>query len=276
MPYDNIYAIGDVQGCYTELQELLELVKFDRHRDQLWFVGDLVNRGPQSLEVLRFVRDLASHAITVLGNHELHLLAVAAGNGTFKMEDTLSAILHAPDHFELLSWLRQRQLLHHDPALGYTLVHAGIPPQWNISAAAIYAREVEAVLRDPDNPFWQQLYGNEPSSWRDDLTGIERLRYIINALTRMRFCTADGTLNLKLKAAVKTADESHLLPWFEIRPRRADQAKIIFGHWAALQGKVETPNVFALDTGCVWGHTLTAMRLQDQQKFSVPARQLHL
>ena len=273
MAYKNTYVIGDVQGCYTELQQLLALIQFDPKADQLWFVGDLVNRGPQSLAVLRFVHRLADHAITVLGNHELYLLAIAAGVVFPKAEDTLTAVLQAPDRELLFSWLVHCPLLHHDPKLGYTLVHAGIPPQWNRQEAQAYARESEGAIRANQKAFWQQYYGNKVCAWSAHLTHIERVHYALNALTRIRFCTADGQLNLTLKT--KVAQDNRLKPWFKYWQRRTANDNIIFGHWSALRGHVDVPQVFALDTGCVWGQHLTAMRLPDQRLFSVPAQRSH-
>jgi bis(5'-nucleosyl)-tetraphosphatase (symmetrical) len=267
MTDQTIYAIGDVQGCFDDLQALLKLIDFNSARDRLWFVGDLVNRGPKSLEVLRFIYGLGERAVTVLGNHDLHLLAVAAGAQPLQASDTLSEILAAPDRETLLNWLRHCPLMHHDSAAGYTLVHAGIPPQWSLSDALSYAKEVEQALQDPSSGFLEQLYGNEPSEWSESLNGWDRLRYITNALTRMRFCSATGKLNLTLKETAVTTDPQ-LLRWFEIEKRNTSGENIIFGHWAALRGKVNTPHVFALDTGCVWGGALTAMRLRDQKIFS--------
>lgn len=267
------YAIGDVQGCFLELQQMLEKINFNRDRDKLWFTGDLVNRGPDSLKTLRFVKELQEKnlAITVLGNHELHLLAVVFAQATLKPKDTLDEILQAPDCLELCHWLRQQPLLHHDAMLGYTMIHAGLAPQWNLRKAITCAQEVENALRNSSyKDFLTNLYGNMPACWNEKLTGWERLRLITNYLTRIRFCDALGTLELDTKG------ESHLsptgfLPWFKIPSRENKNLKIIFGHWAALQGITNEPNVFALDTGCVWGNSLSAMRLEDEVRFFVPA-----
>ncbi|MSP52636.1 MAG: symmetrical bis(5'-nucleosyl)-tetraphosphatase [Gammaproteobacteria bacterium] len=264
------YAIGDLQGCYDELQCLLDKIKFDPAQDTLWFTGDLVNRGSKSLECLRFVKRLGTNAITVLGNHDLHLLAVAYANRRISEGDTLDEILQAPDRDELLTWLRQQPLLHDDPHLNFVLVHAGIAPQWDLSTAQNLAHEVEAQLQTTDSELLEQIYGNEPACWDDSLTGVARWRCIINYFTRMRFCTKDGCLDLNYKGELAGAP-ADMLPWFKMPARKTQQNRIIFGHWAALQGKADAPNVFALDTGCVWGESLTALRLEDLQKFSVPA-----
>ena len=267
----SIYAIGDLQGCYDELQDLLEKINFDPAQDTLWFTGDLVNRGPKSLACLRFIKGLGSKAITVLGNHDLHLLAVAYAKRQTSAGDTLDAILQAPDRDELLTWLRQQPLLQYDPQLNFVLVHAGIAPQWNLAIAQQLAHEIEAQLHNKDSELLAQLYGNEPACWNAELTGTARWRCIINYFTRMRFCTVAGCLDLKYKGEIVNAP-TDLIPWFQISTRKTQEIKILFGHWAALQGNTDTPNVFALDTGCVWGQYLTAFRLEDLQKFSVPAR----
>ncbi len=270
------YAIGDLQGCQQELLDLLDSINFDNTRDQLWFVGDLINRGPESLTALRFVRDLGNTAITVLGNHDLHLLAVAYGNAQLRKKDTLEPILVADDRKELLDWLRQRPLLHHDSELGYTMVHAGLPPAWDLTTAIECTREVQAVLAG-DNPheLLKDIYGNQPDHWDNRLDGIERWRYIVNATTRMRFCEHDGRLALGQKGPPGT-QAAPLKPWFEISQRRNRDLKIIFGHWSTLRLKQDdysAYDVFPLDTGCVWGGRLTAMRLEDGRQFSVPSRQ---
>ncbi len=259
-----VYAIGDLQGCYIELRELLDRLGYDRDEDRLWFVGDLVNRGPNSLECLRWVRDLGERAVVVLGNHDLHLLAVAAGNGRKqKTGDTLDPILGAPDRDQLLDWLRTRPLLHHDAALGYTMVHAGLPPQWDLATATLCAREVEQALRGPGYlAFLKDMYGDQPDLWSDGLTGMARLRFSVNALTRMRFCTSDGRLDLKVKGAPHTAS-GELLPWFAVRDRRSAGLHLIFGHWSTL-GEAEGFGVYPLDSGCVWGGKLTALRLDGE------------
>lgn len=260
------YAIGDVQGCYLELQSLLDSLSFDPKNDQLWFVGDLVNRGPQSLEVLRLVKSLGDAAITVLGNHDLHLLAVAAGVAKIHHGDTLDEILNAPDCDELLTWLRHRPLLH--VADNFVMVHAGLLPDWTIDQAAQLAREVEKTLRSDDYVrFLEKMYGNQPNAWDEALTGHKRSRLIINAMTRMRICTAQGEMEFKFKAEIKDIPAGYQ-PWFTLPQRASRHATIIFGHWSAL-GLLRQNNVIALDTGCLWGGTLTAIRLDDQQIFQV-------
>ncbi len=264
-----IYAIGDVQGCYAELQKLLLTLPFNSQHDTLWFTGDIVNRGPQSLEVLRFVKSLGERQITVLGNHDLHLIAAAYGTKRNAKGDTLEAILDAPDGNELITWLRHQPLLHHDKDSGYVMTHAGLAPMWTLHQAKQCAQEVETVLRgDAILTFLQNMYGNQPNKWQEQLTGFERLRCIVNYFTRMRFCYADGSLDLVYKGEIAGKPDD-LIPWFEVKDRANLNDKIIFGHWAALNGRTEVANVFPLDTGCVWGNCLTAMRLDDGKHFSV-------
>ncbi|NKQ13389.1 symmetrical bis(5'-nucleosyl)-tetraphosphatase [Pseudomonas sp. SST3] len=257
-----IYAVGDLQGCLEPLQCLLQRVDFSPSRDCLWLAGDLVNRGPQSLEALRFVRDLGSSAVTVLGNHDLHLLAVAHNIERLKRSDTLKPILDAPDRTDLIDWLRQQRLVHHDAERATTMVHAGIPPQWTLAKALRRAAEVEQALRDDAmlQPFLDGMYGNLPAKWNKELHGVPRLRLITNYFTRMRFCKADGTLDLQAKEGIESAPPG-FAPWFSHPNRKTRGCKIIFGHWAALEGRCDEPNVFALDTGCVWGNTMTLMNL---------------
>jgi bis(5'-nucleosyl)-tetraphosphatase (symmetrical) len=263
------YAIGDIQGCLDPLKALLKNVDFTIDKDRLWIAGDLVNRGPKSLATLRFLYDLRDHIDIVLGNHDLHLLAVAAGFKNPLSSDTLDEILIAPDCNQLLNWLRAQPLMHHDPVLDYTMVHAGIPPQWTLHEALAYAKEVETILKGNDiNLFLKVMYGNEPNHWSNSLTGMERIRLITNYFTRMRFCTNSGQLELKTKSTVEDAPEGYL-PWFAIKNRKTKDDNIIFGHWAALKGEVHQKNIFALDTGCVWGGELTAMRLEDKKIFTV-------
>lgn len=260
------YAIGDIQGCFHALQELLGKIQFDATQDQLWLTGDLVNRGSQSLETLRFLKKLENNIHIVLGNHDLHLLAVAHG-AAMKPGDTLTEILQAPDRDELIHWLSQQSLLHHDESLGFTMVHAGLAPEWDLFTAKKLAREVEMILQSAKaSDYFKNMYGNEPAQWTPELTGWSRIRCITNYFTRLRFCYPDGRMNLKNKGPVESSD---LIPWFQVPNRKSVNNKIIFGHWAALNGETYTPNTFALDTGCVWGNCLTAMRLEDEKKFTV-------
>ncbi len=255
------YAIGDVQGCYRELCTLLDLLRFEPAADQVWFVGDLVNRGPDSLNTLRLVRDLGDAAITVLGNHDLHLLAIDAGNGRKHDGDAgVEAILQAKDREELLHWLRHRPLLHRDAALGFTMIHAGLPPQWDIATAAACAREVEKQLRgDNYTAFFKEMYGNKPKRWHADLSGMDRWRFTTNCLTRLRYCALDGRLGLKEKGP-PGSQQKGLIPWFTHPGRASSDERIVFGHWSTLGYRAEH-NVWALDTGCLWGGALTALRL---------------
>ncbi len=255
------YAIGDVQGCYSALRRLLDQLRFDAARDRLWLVGDLVNRGPQSLAVLRFVKSLGARAVTLLGNHDLHLLVVAAGHVKPHRRDTLSAVLRAPDRDELLDWLRHRKMMH--AGAGYAMVHAGLLPQWSIPKALKLAREVETALRsDGYNHFLRHMYGDQPDRWRDDLTGIPRLRVITNVMTRLRICTVDGKMEFAHQGKPVNLPRGYM-PWYSVPRRRSRGTPVIFGHWAAL-GLYTGSNVFALDTGCVWGRALSALRLSDQ------------
>ncbi|MDZ4263018.1 MAG: symmetrical bis(5'-nucleosyl)-tetraphosphatase [Pseudomonadota bacterium] len=255
-----VYAIGDLQGCYDELMRLLDHIGFSEASDTLWFCGDLVNRGPKSLEVLRLISNMNNCAVTVLGNHDLHLLAVAAGCGKKLAKDTLQPILAAPDGEELIAWLRHQPVLHHDATLGYTMVHAGLPPQWDLATAQGCARELEAVLRGPGyHEFLLHMYGNEPNCWSPELAGINRLRFITNALTRMRYCTAEGVMNLKDKGEVGSQQPGYL-PWFAVSGRKSAALPIIFGHWSTL-GVGMMSNALSLDSGCLWGGQLTAVRI---------------
>jgi bis(5'-nucleosyl)-tetraphosphatase (symmetrical) len=255
-----VYAIGDVQGCFGPLQTLLARLGFDAARDTLWFTGDLVNRGPQSLEVLRFARGLGDRAVTVLGNHDLHLLAVAAGKARLRARDTLTDILDAADRDELLGWLRTRPLLHHDAQLGYTLVHAGLLPQWSLDDARRLAAEAEAVLRGAHaETFFDHMYGDLPDHWREDLHGPERIRVIINAFTRLRYCDLEGNMGLH-HAGPPGSQPPDLLPWFRVPGRHSRGERIVFGHWSTL-GVYGNDGVLALDSGCLWGGRLSAARL---------------
>jgi bis(5'-nucleosyl)-tetraphosphatase (symmetrical) len=256
-----IYAVGDVQGCAAELETLLGRLDFSPARDRLWFVGDLVNRGPRSLDVLRLVAGLGEAAIAVLGNHDLHLLAVARGHAKLlDGDESLQPILDAPDRGTLLDWLQSRPMLHHDSSLGMTMLHAGLPPQWDIPLAQRCAAELEQALRgDRSGALFARMYGNQPDLWRDDLDGADRLRFITNALTRLRACDAEGRLLLKLKGPPAQLPVG-AMPWFRVAGRRSARSRIVCGHWSAL-GYLDEGGVLGLDTGCVWGGTLAAQRL---------------
>lgn len=255
-----VYAIGDVQGCLDELKALLTKIDYQPNQDQLWFVGDLVNRGPQSLATLRFIKDLPNTKI-VLGNHDLSLLAHAYTDRKPGKSDTINDILKAPDRDELLSWLRQQKLFHRSKKLGYCMVHAGLHPSWSVKAARRYAKEVERQLRSDDFVlFLENMYGNEPKQWDEELLGMDRLRIITNILTRMRYCSQSGRLDLSLKGAPGKNTQSKYLPWFDVTKRKSKKHKIVFGHWSTL-GLVQRNNIYAIDTGCLWGRQLTALRL---------------
>ena len=259
------FAVGDVQGCLEPLKCLLDRVNFDPSQDKLWLVGDLVNRGPQSLETLRFLYGMRDSVVTVLGNHDLHLLAIANHAARVKKKDTLREILSAPDCDELLFWLRQQPLMHHDAERNISMVHAGIPPQWSIADALARADEMHRVLQDDSLfiPYLDGMYGDHPTAWNDKLAGIERLRVITNYFTRMRFCTADGVLDLDGKEGINTAPAG-FAPWFSHPERLTKDDTILFGHWAALEGRCPAPNTIALDTGCVWGGKMSLYNIDTQ------------
>ncbi len=256
------YAIGDLQGCFDALQRLLDKLQFDPARDQIWLAGDLVNRGPDSLATLRFVKSLRNNAITVLGNHDLHLLAIAADHKTTK-DTGLKEILSAPDLNELIDWLRKQPLLHYDDQLGFALVHAGIYPAWTLQQALDYAEELHQILAGDDYlDFIHQMYGNKPRIWRNKLKGWDRLRFIVNSFTRMRYCDSDGKLNLKDKGP-PGSQGSGSVPWFDMPKRKTINNRIVFGHWSTA-GRLDRPDVHALDTGCIWGGDLTALQLDTE------------
>ncbi len=258
-----------MQGCYDELRQLLKLARLDNARDRIGVVGDLVNRGPKSLEVLRFVRDLGERAVIVLGNHDLHLVALAYGHGRPRKDDTLRRVLDAPDADELVGWLRERPMIHAE--CDYVLVHAGLLPQWGVSKALKLGREVEAALRGPRHrEFISNMYGSQPDRWDDSLAGADRLRVIVNAMTRMRFCTCEGQMEFHGKGDPRDAPPGYL-PWFEVPGRKSARSTVLCGHWSALGLRLE-PNLLALDTGCVWGGNLSAVRLEDRKLFQVPCR----
>ncbi|HEY5714784.1 MAG TPA: symmetrical bis(5'-nucleosyl)-tetraphosphatase [Psychromonas sp.] len=268
------YIVGDVHGCFDELQALLELAQFDKKKDQLWITGDLVGRGPKSLETLRFVKSLGDGAKVVLGNHDLHLLAIHQGIHFDQESDKLSELLNAPDCDELLTWLRFQPLFLRHPEFNFVMVHAGISPQWSINQAENYAQEVEAILHGNEfKTLLEKMYGNHPASWSDNLQGIERLRFIINVFTRMRYCLLDGSLEFSNKLSPEKTDSSVLKPWFDINTLDHSSG-IVFGHWAALLGQEIREGIYALDTGCVWGNSLSMLRWQDKKIFSL-ACQLH-
>jgi bis(5'-nucleosyl)-tetraphosphatase (symmetrical) len=255
-----LYAIGDVQGCNHELGALLETLQFSADRDQLWFVGDLVNRGPDSLGVLRRIRALGDAAKVILGNHDLHLLAVALGSARVRSDDTLEQTLAAPDRDALLEWLTDRPLIHEDHALNLCMVHAGLAPQWDIDLARHCAREFESALRLDPKRLFDRLYGDQPDLWDDALEGEARLRFIANCFTRLRYVDADGRLALRAKGSPKKSQTKSLIPWFEAENARWRGPRIVFGHWSTL-GFFNHAGITGLDTGCVWGGALTALRL---------------
>ena len=255
-----LYAIGDIQGCDRELGELLTSLRFSADRDRLWFVGDLVNRGPESLQVLRRIRALGDAAIVTLGNHDLHLLAVALGNARLRSDDTLDDVLAAPDRDALLEWLIARPLLHEDGAVNRCMVHAGFAPQWDLPTARACAREFERALRRDPRRVFEHLYGDEPDRWDDALSGEERLRFIVNCFTRLRYVDTDGRLALRAKGSPKKAAAKSLIPWFDAPHARWRGTPVVFGHWSTL-GFFSNSHVTAIDTGCVWGGSLTALRI---------------
>ncbi|MGE5466104.1 MAG: symmetrical bis(5'-nucleosyl)-tetraphosphatase [Ignavibacteria bacterium] len=266
------YAIGDIQGCYDDLRRLLDHVGFDPDRDRVWFVGDLVNRGPQSLEVLRFVRGLGDAAVVVPGNHDLHLVMQADGFGKANREDTLAPVLSAPDCGDLMAWLRSRPLFHVEGE--YAMVHAGLLPQWTVAQAQALSDEVAAALCGPGyRDFLANMWGSEPTAWRDDLAGWDRLRIVVNAMTRMRYVRADGAMELRAPGAKAPPERAPAgcVPWFDAPGRVSADHTIVCGHWSAL-GFRQSPNLLALDSGCLWGGSLTAVRLEDRKVFQLACR----
>ncbi len=266
------YAIGDVQGCYQPLLNLLREINFKPEQDQLWFAGDLINRGPDSLNTLRFIKSLGSAARVVLGNHDLHYLAACYGATPSRPKDTFQNLLAAEDSIELADWLRQQPLLIYDAEKNYCITHAGIPHIWTLEEAQKYAQEVEAILRDEKtyHAFLAEMYDKKPDCWDPQLTGMARYRLIANYFTRMRYVRPDGQLDFKNKGAPSSLTIPHdgWLPWFSYNGPAQQQTQLIFGHWATLMGNTQSPRVFGLDTGCVWGERLTALRLEDQKIFS--------
>lgn len=265
------YLIGDVHGCLDELLSLLAQVDFDPQHDTLWLTGDLVARGPASLDVLRYVRSLGSAVRMVLGNHDLHLLAVYAGISRNKPKDRITPLLEAPDADELINWLRRQPVLQVDDKLKLIMAHAGITPQWDIETAQMCAREVESVLSSDSYPlFLDAMYGDMPNNWSPELTGLARLRFSTNALTRMRFCFPNGQLDMICKDTPENAP-APLKPWFELPRLVSPEYSIIFGHWASLEGKGVPEGIYGLDTGCCWGGNLTLLRWEDKRYFTQPA-----
>ena len=271
------YVIGDIQGCYRELVDLLDAINFDATNDQLCFIGDLINRGPESLEVLRFVKHLNEKTVVTLGNHDLHLIAVAKNPEKKKPKDTLDEILAAPDLEELMNWLRRQSLIYTDQDKAFTMVHAGLVPPWDLQQTMEVAREAEAILKsDTFYDFLDVMYGNQPDQWSDDLGGHDRIRFIINCLTRLRYCSKSGKIDFEFKGP-PGSEPKGIHPWFCIKNRNTKKEKILFGHWSTVSlGNIDDfrkYNVYPLDTGCVWGGTLTALRLDDERWFSVPSQQ---
>ena len=267
------YAIGDIQGCYDPLRRLLDYISFDPSKDRLWLVGDLVNRGPSSLETLRFVHGLGDAATVVLGNHDLYLVMQAEGYGKTSKEDTLDTVLKAADCDELLAWLRSRPLFHIDGS--WAMVHAGVLPQWTVKQAKTLSDEVTTALTAADyKKFLANMWGSEPLAWSDDLMDWDRLRVVVNAMTRMRFVTSDGAMELKAPGNKASPAQGPIgcVPWFNADRRATANQSIVCGHWSAL-GYYETKNIVALDTGCLWGGSLTAFRLEDRRVFRLPSPQ---
>lgn len=260
------YVIGDVQGCYDQLLQLLQLIDFNSDRDQLWFCGDLIARGPKSLECLRYIKNLGDNAITVLGNHDLNFLASLYGFGKISAADQLTPLQQAPDKQILAEWLLQQPLLHFESEQNLLLVHAGLAPEWDMPTALLASQHVAMALQHQPEVVFSQMYGNTPTLWSEAVTDAEKLRFSINSLTRMRYCYADSRLELKEKGEVSTNPD--LKPWFEFW-RNRQHPEIFFGHWAALQGQCTVQKIHALDTGCVWGNSLTAYCIETQRRYSV-------
>lgn len=269
------YAIGDIQGCFNQLLQLLDAINFHEHTDRLWFVGDLVNRGPQSLNVLRLIQNLPITPRMTLGNHDFHLLSLLfSDNPQYNRDDTLEEILAAPDAESIGHWLRHQSVLYHDPELNIVMCHAGINPVWNLEQAQYYAQKLESALKGPDYQYFlTNMYGNHPDHWSVNLTGIDLLRVICNYFTRMRFCDVQGHLVMHHKGPI-APHHTDLYPWYATPNRQDISADIVFGHWAALRGQCPHPRIHAIDTGCIWGGELTALRLQDKRRFSVSTKRL--
>jgi len=265
------YVIGDIQGCYDELWQLLDQLDFNSDNDRVIFAGDLVNRGPKSLEVLRFVKNLGKAADAVLGNHDLHLLAIKHGNLSHAKGTSLDAILSAPDRIDLLDWLQHRPMMIYLEDLQTSVIHAGLPPQWTLKEALTHAAELEQTIQsDKADRFFKKMYGNEPLKWDDELQGIKRLRFITNCFSRLRYCTAKGKLGLEEKGTPGSQNKS-LMPWFDVPGRKTADDRILFGHWSTL-GLVDRHTACCLDTGCLWGGFLTAMRVEDSKVFQLDCK----
>jgi bis(5'-nucleosyl)-tetraphosphatase (symmetrical) len=268
----SIFVVGDIQGCYDELQLLLEKVQFDPEKDTLWSCGDLVNRGPKSLKTLRFCKSLGPAFINVLGNHDLHMLAVARGHRKLRSADTFQKVLVAPDREEILDWVRSMPIFHYDKDRNIAMVHAGVPPIWSLKKCLSYSSEISDVLTSPQcDLFLANMYGNQPPIWDESLTDTTRWRCLTNYFTRMRFCDALGKLELTFTAGPNNAPAGYA-PWYSHESKLMKKMPILFGHWAALMGKTGYTNAIALDTGCAWGGKLTACQLTDDfPKTSVKA-----
>ena len=267
------YAIGDLQGCYDPFRRLLDKIAFDPDYDTLWLTGDLVNRGPRSRKTLRYVKSLGDAAITVLGNHDLHLIALANGiEVSGSHYESLRKILRKKGREELIDWLRRRPLAHYDENLNTMMVHAGVPPQWSIKKTLKRAAEVEAILRSDDYvDFLENMYGNKPDRWKSKLDGHKRARYIVNALTRMRMIDENGRIDFTHAGPPENARKG-MVPWFEAENAQWHGTRIVFGHWSAL-GLIVEDDLIAIDTGCVWGRQLTAVRLNRKPRvFSVKCK----
>ncbi len=262
------YAIGDIQGCYQSFMQLLNKIQFEPTKDTLWLAGDMINRGPQSLATMQFILDHQDNIQCVLGNHDLHFLAVACQNKPPHLKDTFNDILESNQKDEIIQWLSKQPLAYYDESFDTLMVHAGLPHCWSQIDAIGYSQEVSLILQSNQaNEFYSSMYGNEPAQWNNKLQGAERLRHITNAFTRMRYCFFDGELELQTKSPVGSQADD-LFPWFELESK-SYQGNIVFGHWASLEGKTTNSRINALDTGCVWGGSLTAIRLEDKQRFSV-------
>lgn len=255
------YAIGDIQGCFVEFKKLLKKIKFNKDKDTLWICGDLVNRGPDSLKTLQYIRSLGSAAKCILGNHDLHLMAIYYTSAELRSNDTLAEVVNSPDAEELMFWLRQQPLFHFDVELNCAMVHAGIYPGWNIEDCLAYAKEVEDVIKgDSYLSFFHSMYGNRPDYWKPSLKNMDRLRFITNVFSRMRYVDRSGTLNFKVKCGPSKQTDASLYPWYELAKKHIKHNRVVFGHWSSLESK-QYGNCFALDSGCLWGRQLSALRL---------------